>query len=546
MNKNKIFIFAVLFSAFVLFTLFDAFSHVRGTLTDRLYTEKPVLDNIAIIAIDDTSINNISRWPWSRDIFAKLLSKTKKANAIGIDVSFFEKSDNDNELANILKKNKNIILAAEINEDKLYKPIFDIEYGFVNIITDNDGITRKVLIKKEQETEPFAFKLYKKAWNPSAELQDTTAIINFGGKTNLFKTYSAIDVINNNHNFTDKILLIGATAPNLHDTYFVPTSRGTPMSGVEIHATILQNLIRNEFLTKQSKTSIILLTLITSILGLFFISKLHTITSLITMFSLLIIYALTSIFVFTHFNYLLDLFFVPLALLIFTSTGTGINYYHEKKENKYLTTAFGKYISNDLLQQIIAHKHNLNLGGTKTNITIFFSDIRGFTTISEKLGAEQLVSLLNEYLTAMTTIILKHHGTVDKFIGDAIMAFWNAPLTDEQHAENACRATIAQIKELKKLQPQWAAQGYPQIDIGCGLNTGEVVVGNMGSNDRFDYTAMGDTVNLGSRLEGLTKTYGAHIIISETTHTLVKEKFKCRKLDAVKVKGKKIPVNIYE
>ena len=544
--RTTITTFTLLFIIFTTLISLNTFSHIRATLTDRLYGDKPVLDNIIIIAIDDDSIQKIGRWPWTRIVFSELIEKIKEAKAIGIDVSFFEHSSSDAQLEATLKKNNNIVLAAEINNDKNYQPIFNTTSGFANLLTDSDGVTRHVALTKIQDTLPFAFFIFKKSWNPAAELPDKIATINFAAPPASFTTYSFADVLQNNYNFSNKIILVGATAPDLHDTYFVPTSRGTAMSGVEIHATIIQNLIRNDFITNQSRLGITIIVLIAGMLGMFIISRLKIQQAILTSICALALYTIISITLANNTNYHLDLFYAPLALIIFTSCGTSIHYFNEKQENKYITNAFGKYISHDLLNQIVAHKHNLNLGGIKTTVTLFFSDIRGFTTISEKLGPEQLVTLLNEYLTSMTTIILNHHGTLDKFIGDAIMAFWNAPLQEPHHAKLACTAAVAQVKALKQLQPQWANRGYPTIDIGCGLNTGEAVIGNMGSTDRFDYTAMGDTVNLASRLESLTKTYGVHIIISETTYTLVKEKFNCRKLDAVKVKGKKIPVTIYE
>ncbi len=188
----------------------------------------------------------------------------------------------------------------------------------------------------------------------------------------------------------------------------------------------------------------------------------------------------------------------------------------------------------------------INLGGEKRNITIFFSDIRGFTAISEKLDPEDLVHLLNEYLTEMTLIITKNQGLVDKYMGDAIMAFWGAPLDQPSHAEIACSSSLEMIEKLRELQKKWKKEGIPSFDIGIGLNSGNAIVGNMGSKSRFDYTAMGDNVNIASRMEGLNKMYGTNIIIAEHTYKIVKDKFETRKLDAVRVKGKKKPILIYE
>jgi len=353
-------------------------------------------------------------------------------------------------------------------------------------------------------------------------------------------------LLDGNESFKNKFVLIGATAPDLHDNYFVPTSEGVAMPGVEIHANILQNLILDNFLKKEGLFLMLLLTFIIGFIGLFFISKLKIYYFIPLVVLIIIAYSFIAIFIFDQFNFVMDMFFFPLALLIFTGTGVGVNYLSEKKHSQYLADAFGKYISKDLLKEIVTHKKELKLGGGKRTITIFFSDIRNFTSISEKLKPEELVKLLNEYLTEMGKIILDYKGTVDKFIGDAIMAFWNAPLTLDNHAEMACRATIEQVRKIKELQEKWKKEGMPLVEIGCGLHTGSAIIGNMGSEDRFDYTAIGDTINLGSRLEGLTKQYGVSIIVSEDVYNAVKDKFNFRKLDTVRVKGKNIPVRIYE
>jgi adenylate cyclase len=216
------------------------------------------------------------------------------------------------------------------------------------------------------------------------------------------------------------------------------------------------------------------------------------------------------------------------------------------RSRKWITSVFGKYVSPLVIDNLIKNPDSINLGGEKRNITIFFSDIRGFTSISEKLSPEDLVHLLNEYLSEMTNIITGKEGLVDKFMGDAIMAFWGAPLEQPNHAEMACLSSLEMMEKLRQLQRKWKNEGIPSFDIGIGLNSGDAIVGNMGSFNRFDYTAMGDNVNLASRLEGLNKLYGTNIIISEKTYNIVKDKFEARRLDLVRVKGKKKPILIYE
>ena len=199
-----------------------------------------------------------------------------------------------------------------------------------------------------------------------------------------------------------------------------------------------------------------------------------------------------------------------------------------------------------MVSQLIDNPAKLSLKGEQKNLTVFFSDIRGFTTISEQMSSEQLSSFMNEYLTTMSNCIIAHGGTVDKFIGDAIMAIWGAPLDDRDHAVHALQAAMSMMAQLKEIQQDYARRGLPLIDIGIGINTGIMSVGNFGSHERFDYTVMGDNVNLASRLEGANKDYGTHVIISEFTREELGAQFFCRYIDKVRVKGKNKAVNIYE
>jgi adenylate cyclase len=208
--------------------------------------------------------------------------------------------------------------------------------------------------------------------------------------------------------------------------------------------------------------------------------------------------------------------------------------------------AFSNYVSADLVAQIMKNPDSLKLGGEKRVISILFSDIRGFTSLSEKLSPENLVQVLNEYLNPMTLIVLEEKGTLDKYIGDAVMAIYNAPLDVADHADHACRSALKMIEKLAELNQSFIERAIQTIDIGIGINTGDAVVGNMGAAIRFDYTAIGDNVNLASRLEGLNKMYGTHIIVSESTKLLAGSDLSFREIDLVAVKGKQQPIPIYE
>jgi len=217
----------------------------------------------------------------------------------------------------------------------------------------------------------------------------------------------------------------------------------------------------------------------------------------------------------------------------------------EEKEKRKVRSAFGQYLSPEVIRRLLVNPQLVE--PRKTEITVMFSDIRGFTTISEKLDAQDLALFLNSYLSDMTKIVFDTQGTLDKYIGDAVMAFWGAPFEEPDHSANACNASLTMMKTVRGMQKQWEAEGKPKLDIGIGLNSGPASVGNMGSALRYGYTALGDTVNLSSRLEGLNKEYGTHILVNESTYSAVKHAgFLFRELDIIRVKGKLQPVTIYE
>jgi adenylate cyclase len=217
----------------------------------------------------------------------------------------------------------------------------------------------------------------------------------------------------------------------------------------------------------------------------------------------------------------------------------------EEREKRKVRGAFQQYLSPEVVRRLLQNPKLVQ--PRKTEITVMFSDIRGFTTISEKLDAQELAQLLSQYLTSMTKIVFAHNGTLDKYIGDAVMAFWGAPFEEPGHAVNACYASIEMLERLAELQKVWESEGKPRIEIGVGLNTGVASVGNMGSELRYGYTAMGDSVNLAARLEGLNKEYQTRLLVSESTYAAAADSdLVFRELDLIRVKGKLQPVTIYE
>ncbi len=320
-----------------------------------------------------------------------------------------------------------------------------------------------------------------------------------------------------------------------------PTPYGL-MYGVEIHANALNTILMNNFLVNVPFWVDALILLFMVMFIAFIASRLSTIWAFVATIVLIIALFIVDSQVFDEYAYIIN-FTVPASATFFTLI-TIIIYriMTEEKDKKRIRNMFGTYVSPAVVDQILENPPEL--GGQDKELTVFFSDIRGFTTLSESMTPQELVKILNKYLTAMTDIILAHGGTLDKYEGDAIMCFWGAPLPQEDHALRACRSALEQMKALKELNKEFPEE--KQINIGIGLNSGIMTVGNMGSLQRMDYTLIGDNVNLGARLEGTNKQYRTNIIISEYTYGLVKDKMIVRELDNIRVKGKNKPVLIYE
>jgi adenylate cyclase len=374
-------------------------------------------------------------------------------------------------------------------------------------------------------------------------------LINYLGPGRTFPHYSISDIIKGRlspDTFKDKIVIVGATAIGIYDLRVTPYSSVYP--GVEIHATAIDNILHRNFLHRSSGTSLLDVCMIVFcglLIGIV-VPRVKAVQGMI--FSLLVVisFVLLNTFIFSRYNLWLNIIYPVLTMMTIYLGITVYRYITEEREKRKIRGAFQYYLTASVINEMLKDPTKLKLGGDKKDLTVLFSDIRGFTTISEKMTPEALVHLLNEYLTAMTNLVFKYDGLLDKYMGDAIMAVFGAPLDQPDHAVRACRTALGMMEELKKLQKKWADEGRPVLDIGIGINSGDMVVGNMGSDMRFDYTVMGDSVNLGSRLEGINKEYGTNIVISEYTYAAVKDALFCRELDSVRVKGKKLPVKIYE
>jgi len=359
---------------------------------------------------------------------------------------------------------------------------------------------------------------------------------------------SATDILSGNFDpekIKDNIVLIGASAKGLQDLHPTPLAPDTP--GTEIHAQLIEQVLQGSYLDRPDWAPGAE-AFFTLVIGLVLVVAIpRTSASLSGAVGLVAVIAAVaaSWYAFTGARLLFDPVY-PITVLGIVYVGTTLlSHRQTERRQREIRQAFSRYMSPHMVAELAKHPEKLKLGGEIKLITIMFCDIRGFTTLSEGLTAQELGHLINDFLTPMTEIITGHQGTIDKYIGDCIMAFWNAPLDDPDHAKNAVAAAHDMRKRLVELNKEWAAAGRRQIHIGIGINTGECCVGNFGSQQRFDYSLLGDPVNLSSRLEGLTKQYGVDLVIGEDTAELLGEDPNLIELDLVAVKGKSRAVRIY-
>lgn len=582
--------------------------------------------NIVIVAIDEKSINEIGRWPWSRATIAKLVEKFYEYDVklAAFDITFSEEESvkADKAFSDSLDVNENVVLGYFFRDDstqetdkdalKIHnksrinlvkflkdfknKPIREFDsvelnipliaenatgFGFFNIIPDNDGIYRKALLVVN----------YNDSYYPSLNLESSSVfmdkqilltiadfgvsgiklnelfvpvdengrlLLNYYGKGGSFPVYSAVDVLNGNiskEKLENKLVFFGPTEIGIADIRATPFDPVSP--GVEIQATAASNILDGNFLIKDGITQSIDLALIffmTILLSLILIFTTRTLVSFLVLSLFLVVFFGTNFYFFSRLNYMLSILFPAFSISLTYVIYEAYRNITVERKSKFLRDAFTSYVSPEVVGQLIKNPDKLQLGGDRRKVTLLFSDIRGFTALSENTEPEKLVTLLNEYLTPMTEIVMSNFGTLDKFIGDAVMAIYGAPVEQEEQSLHACTSAIEMILKLNSINEQWTENGLPNIEIGIGINTGEAVVGNMGADIRFDYTAIGDTVNLAARLEGQTKYYGTNIIISENTKNELENcisnkpggSFIIRELDLIRVKGKKKPIAIYQ
>ncbi len=377
--------------------------------------------------------------------------------------------------------------------------------------------------------------------------ENACAYIPYRGYQGSFRYIPAADIMHDRiapAELEGVIVLVGTTAPGLMDLRSTPV--GPVYPGVEIHANLLAGMLDNAIMQKPGYTlgaevALLLLMGVVLAIALPLLSPLKG--SLVSLAALAIAAGL-NLAVWQG-GQILPIAAILLLIVALFVLNMSYGFFVEARAKRQITGLFGQYVPPELVDEMSENPENFTMEGESREMTVLFSDVRGFTTISEGLDPKELSKLMNDYMTPMTRIIHHQRGTIDKYIGDAIMAFWGAPLRDPDHARHAVLAALEMQAVLARLRPQFIARGWPEIRIGVGVNSGVMSVGNMGSEFRMAYTVMGDSVNLGSRLEGITKQYGVGIIVGETTREKVPE-ILFRELDRVRVKGKDEPVAIYE
>ncbi len=446
--------------------------------------------------------------------------------------------------------------------------------GSFNTIPDNDGIIRSVpmLISYDESIYPsLSFEilralsgekkvkvLYNENGVESIEFANFDIpvnsqgklFINFRGHKHAYPYLSAYDIYKNDFNKKDidgKIILIGTSAAGLLDLRATPFDSVYP--GVEVHANAIDNILNGDFITDNPSLDITL-TMFFIIVAVAATALILTFIPPIAAFSLIVsLLAFEAVFYYKMLfeeRMVLSGVYIFLSTIVSTFVFTFVKVYFENRQKEMIAKKFAKKVSPQVAAQLLQNQKDI-FSAAEQEITIFFSDIRNFTAISESFeNPKILIDYLNTYMSPMSEIIISYEGTIDKYIGDAVMAYWNAPLETKNHADKAVSCALKQIRELKKLNKTLQKKNFPPINIGIGIHTGNAIVGEMGSEGRSDYTVIGDSVNLGSRIEGLCKTYGAKILISDKTKKQLSLNYKIREVDIVQVKGKNQAIKLYE
>jgi adenylate cyclase len=564
-------------------------------------------DEIVFVEIDEKSVTQFGRWPWDRELFAKALQPLSQAQTVIFDMVFSEATSKakdealassiehlDNTICGFFLRNNSTKVHSNLTQEILqesalhrifvqHAPFIPFLHAELNIpeilemctlngvfstLSDSDSLFRQYPIAflyndfvypslgiqtlrytlNQDITIEQKNKSYEVALNnQNLHMNENGFVLLNYYKRDTYQTLSFAQLLDENFNealIEDKIVILGISEAGVSDIRATPLGQ---IPGPLLHYTFISNFLQ-EMVLKQNKWLEFALIVLFALIPIGLSSILKTLNYRIIAYALSIsLIVLICIVAYKYYHLWLDLFYILFAhivLLVFN----GVYIFKTKDlEAKFLEDAFKNYLSQDLLNEIIKDPSKLQLGGAKRRVTIIFTDIRGFTNLSEKVSSEELIKVLELYFTPMTQLVFKNKGTLDKYIGDAIMAFYNAPIDVPNHEACAVRTALQMLEELKNVNKKLNSLNLPSIDFGAGINTGEAIVGNIGSKNRFDYSVVGDSVNVASRVEGLCKQYKAHIVITEFTKNALDEKeFLMRELDEVQLRGKEHSTKIYQ
>lgn len=562
--------------------VYDVYSCIKGPGTP--------LEDVVIVGIDEESFLNINhQWPWPRGIHGELIKALRSSGAkvVVMDIIFSDPSTSleDKAMAEAIKKYGNVVLSAYIESIKTEKFSKEIlitpldkflkagaSFGISSIPLDADNVVRR-FFWGTQEVPSLELSVLKVLGIPPKI--DYRSMVHFRGPSHhipYVSYYKALkpDFFLPEGFFKDKIVLVGKYYPVSEESksvigsskslylqvpssvrgmdmfvtpFYIIDDRLTP--GIEIHANMLTSLLKDDVLKPLRKKEAVILIVFFSLFLTFINHRWSPLKSIILNILAGILYIFLSYFLFDNYGFFIPYSSIFFGILInFIASGV-ISYSGVEKKRRYLRKAFSFYLSPQVAKKVLDSPDRLRLGGQRVYATVLFSDLTGFTEMSEMNEPEEVVSILTRYTTEMTKIIFEYQGTLDKFIGDAIMAVWGAPAEDEEQALHACLAALKMQRRMKSLTQEINIPGY-KISMRVGINSGIVMAGNMGSEERFDFTVIGDNVNIASRLESLNKIYGTEIIIAESTMQKVQGRLTVRELDVVRVKGKKQNIKIFE
>jgi adenylate cyclase len=548
--------------------------------------------HVTIAAIDEASLARLGRWPWSRARFAELAERLDKlgARVIAFDLFFpeHESPRADAQFAAAIAASKKVVLgsvfAERPEEVRHVGPRAHAEarlelqrsaayVGHINMPADQDGVVRRAPLIHRYDGRYFpafdvqAARAFLQVEVPRLEvapyglaglrlgeryvpLDEEGRLLVRHRRHGSFATVSIADILEGRADAAlvrDRVVLVGNTAVAIGDARVTPF--GATLPGVEIRASIIESLLQGDVLQRPEWMIFVDAALMAcvALVLVVLLPRLGVTGGGILAAAALGGYLFAVVHLFRSEGLWLNMVYPTLLVALLFAAATFIHYFSTFAEKRYLKRAFQHYVPPAVVENLVKDADTLRLGGEKRELTVLFSDIRGFTTLSEAMAPEELVKLMNEYFTLMTAKVFAHRGSLDKYIGDAIMAVYGAPIAEPQHPRLACRSALDMVEALRALQQSLRSRGLPPIDIGIGINTGPMIVGNMGSADRFNYTVVGDAVNLASRIEHLNKDYGTNVLVSEHTFEHVKDEFPAsREVDRVQVRGRTQPVRLFE